>query len=173
MKYLIVLSFAAVALARPQYNYPGPQASVSAGPSISGALVTFGNGGGGATGGFGGSGFIGGGGSGPVQVQVTKDIYVHVAPEDNSEQFNSGGSGPAVARKNYKIIFIKAPSNDAAYQQQLGAALQRTEEKTIVYVLSKRPEALEQVDSAGPGGNQTPTKPEVYFIKYKAQSQGK
>jgi hypothetical protein len=104
-----------------------------------------------------------------VQTQVHKHVYVHVAPPEDDEVVPRREVPVAPAQKHYKIIFIKAPSyaQRAPQQFQLPAA---NEEKTLVYVLSKKPEdapapqiiAQEEVK---------PSKPEVYFIKYKAQKE--
>uniref|UniRef100_A0A336KJX5 CSON009219 protein n=1 Tax=Culicoides sonorensis TaxID=179676 RepID=A0A336KJX5_CULSO len=102
----------------------------------------------------------------PVQTIVTKDIYVHSAPPDEPEEFASQSVQPQVNRKNYKIIFIKTPSlttqQQIQYQQQA-----QNEEKTIVYVLVKKPELNNEVLLAQ-NPVQKVNKPEVYFIKYKA-----
>jgi hypothetical protein len=97
---------------------------------------------------------------------VTKDIYVHVAPESPHEELASPPQPPQIARKHYKIIFIKAPQSQV--NQQLAAAVPpQNEEKTIVYVLVKKPEQL-QLDSPPAELQRPPSKPEVYFIKYRA-----
>lgn len=103
------------------------------------------------------------------QVLVTKNIYVHTLPDEHAVNEQILSPEQTVLRKNYKIIFIKAPSSSQQYQQQLGAALNREQEKTIIYVLSKKPEALEDIRGAIPDAVSPPSKPEVYFIKYKAQ----
>lgn len=80
----------------------------------------------------------------------------------NSPVINQG-----IRQKHYKIIFIKAPSVSAQQQAQINLANQK-EEKTIVYVLVKKPDELGDIQVP----NQPiipPSKPEVYFIKYKTQ----
>lgn len=103
------------------------------------------------------------------RTEITKDIYVHVPPHDEPEDFEGGLRKPVVHKKNYKIIFIKAPSVNidqmARFQQQA-----QQEEKTIVYVLSKKPE-LNTILEAQKNNQNKPSKPEVYFIKYKAQKE--
>jgi hypothetical protein len=73
-------------------------------------------------------------------------------------------------RKHYKIIFIKAPSAPSL-TQQIAAAQAQSQEKTLIYVLVKKPEDI----SFGPGPQPVPelpvSKPEVYFIKYKTQKE--
>uniref|UniRef100_A0A1B0DG32 DUF243 domain-containing protein n=1 Tax=Phlebotomus papatasi TaxID=29031 RepID=A0A1B0DG32_PHLPP len=72
-------------------------------------------------------------------------------------------------QKHYKIVFIKAPTAPTPTAPVL-PALQQSEEKTLVYVLVKRPD--EQPDVVVPTAAPTqPSKPEVYFIRYKTQKQ--
>nr|NP_001298931.1 uncharacterized LOC106126390 precursor [Papilio xuthus]BAM17691.1 cuticular protein PxutCPT1 [Papilio xuthus] len=96
--------------------------------------------------------------------QVFKHYYVHAAPE---EPEISKPRQPIVlppAQKHYKVIFIKAPAAPAQAPQIIPVQPQN-EEKTIVYVLVKKPE--EAQDIVIPKIEQKPpTKPEVYFIKY-------
>lgn len=104
----------------------------------------------------------------PARVEVSKDIYVHIAPPEPQEEFQAPAQPPQVARKHYKIIFIKAPSSQPQHQQLAAVPPPQHEEKTIVYVLVKKPEQL-QLDSPPAEPPRPPTKPEVYFIKYRGQ----
>lgn len=75
-------------------------------------------------------------------------------------------------QKHYKIIFIKAPSS-AAKPPMIAPAAQN-EEKTLVYVLVKKPQETQEIvlPTAPPT---VPSKPEVYFIRYshKTKNNGK
>lgn len=68
-----------------------------------------------------------------------------------------------------------APSAPSISKQVLQQQLQQThtEEKTLVYVLVKKPDTHEDIQQiiAQPQPIQPPSKPEVYFIKYKAQKE--
>ncbi|KAL5289259.1 hypothetical protein ACFFRR_009427 [Megaselia abdita] len=102
------------------------------------------------------------------QSLIQKHIYVHVPPPDQDEiQPQRPAQSLGSSQKHYKIIFIKAPS-PPSYQQQQIALQNQNEEKTIVYVLVKRPDDIGDVSIATPSPT-PPSKPEVYFIKYKAQ----
>lgn len=114
---------------------------------------------------------------GATPTLVHKHIYVHVPPPDPEDELRTAQSQLAptvIPQKHYKIIFIKAPSNPAPpvqQQQQLALAAQN-QEKTIVYVLVKKPEqdTNELAAASSPIGVTAPSsKPEVYFIKYKTQ----
>ncbi|XP_047533106.1 acanthoscurrin-1 isoform X2 [Vanessa atalanta] len=159
--FLVLAAVAAIGSARPEagysYNAPG-----------GGGLGGHGGiGGGSIGGGIGGGGFGGGFGGAPI---VQKHIYVHVPPPEPEEQRPQVISGGAVPQKHYKIIFIKAPAPPAPITPIIPAQAQN-EEKTLVYVLVKKPD--EQPDITIPTAAPTqPSKPEVYFIKYKTQKEG-
>lgn len=96
---------------------------------------------------------------------ITKNVYVHVAPEEHELIPAIQVSQPAPPRKHYKIIFIKAP-NPPKYQAPIIPPQNQDEHKTLVYVLVKKPDP--QPDVVVPTAVPTqPSKPEVYFIKYK------
>ncbi|EDV92795.1 GH18631 [Drosophila grimshawi] len=129
--------------------------------------------GGGSGGGFGGGiggGFGGGGGGGGGTTLVQKHIYVHVPPPEQEEVRQRPNIPVGQSQKHYKIIFIKAPSAPS-YQAPIIPLQPQNEEKTLVYVLVKKPE--DQQDIVIPTAAPTqPSKPEVYFIKYKTQKDG-
>ncbi|KAJ6641946.1 hypothetical protein Bhyg_06891 [Pseudolycoriella hygida] len=109
-----------------------------------------------------------GGSSAPQQTLIQKHIYVHVPPPEPEvlrpqQQIQAG-----VAQKHYKIIFIKAPSPPTPSPAQIALA-QQNQEKTIVYVLVKKPDEIGDVAIPSVPPTQ-PSKPEVYFIKYKTSS---
>lgn len=100
---------------------------------------------------------------------INKHVYVHVAPEEPEEVAFKPPAPLPPPVKNYKIIFIKAPS-PPAYSRPVIPVQQQDEEKTLVYVLVKKPD--EQPDLVIPTAAPTkPSKPEVYFIKYKSQKE--
>ncbi|KAL9915277.1 uncharacterized protein ACN2A1_003217 isoform 1-T3 [Glossina fuscipes fuscipes] len=97
------------------------------------------------------------------QPTITKDIYLHFAPEYPHEQKLHSDS--TVPRKHYRIIFIKSPvtslSEEAARFKD--AAKQ---EKTIIYVLNRKHDPVEFQTAIEEAVNKEFTKPEVFFIKY-------
>uniref|UniRef100_A0A1I8P4Q7 DUF243 domain-containing protein n=1 Tax=Stomoxys calcitrans TaxID=35570 RepID=A0A1I8P4Q7_STOCA len=114
----------------------------------------------------------------PLDPLAEKHIYVHIPPED-IEGSNDQASLVAPQflpppKKHYKIVFIKAPShNTPSYSQLAAAAAPKVEEKTLIYVLSKKPEepSLEHLQQLSQHHHKS-SKPEVYFIKYKTQREG-
>lgn len=97
---------------------------------------------------------------------IHKHIYVHVAPPELEEEPETQKKLKAGRpEKHYKIIFIKAPTQSPA---SLSIPVPPAkEEKTIVYVLVKKPEEAQEVTIPTPEPTE-PSKPEVYFIRYKA-----
>jgi hypothetical protein len=98
-----------------------------------------------------------------------KISYVHVPPPEDEVHQQQQAQLATAPRKHYKIIFIKAPSAPSIAQQAAAAAAQN-EEKTLIYVLVKKPEEIDAAAPALPSAL-APSKPEVYFIKYKTQSE--
>jgi len=109
----------------------------------------------------------GGGYSGTSLIQ--KHIYVHVPPPEPEEHFSQKIPQFRPAQKHYKIVFIKAPTppTPTAANIQLPG---QDEQKTLIYVLVKKPDEAEALNIQQPAPTQ-PSKPEVYFIKYKTQKQ--
>lgn len=103
------------------------------------------------------------------EVQVQKHLYFFSAPEEQVEVRQRVNIPKVSQQKNYKIIFIKAPTYVGQSRVQIPLPPQN-EEKTIVYVLVKKPEDNIEVDVSQPPAT-PPSKPEVYFIKYKTQQE--
>ncbi|KAM7359554.1 uncharacterized protein ACRADG_000034 isoform 1-T2 [Cochliomyia hominivorax] len=113
----------------------------------------------------------------PLDPTIEKHIYVHVPPEDLEEDYTQKNINQQQIsippKKHYKIIFIKAPSYPIPnYQQLIASTVPQTEEKTLVYVLVKKPEVppLEQIQQIQQSSYKS-SKPEVYFIKYKTRKE--
>lgn len=97
---------------------------------------------------------------------IHKHVYVHLPPPEFEEEEEQQDFPAVVAEKNkrYNIIFIKAPS---LRQSSIVRQVQpQNEDKTIIYVLVKKPEP-HIITPIQTGVKHE--KPEVYFIKYKAQ----
>ncbi|XP_022211838.1 uncharacterized protein LOC111067105 [Drosophila obscura] len=170
------LALLAVAQARPQYGYEQP----GSGPSD---IFIGGNGGGGGIGG----GSIGGGlvaiqphrggdkylppASTTLAPIINKKFYLVSAPEDHSNDGKVKHLVLGRPQKNYRVVFIKAPAGDNA-NVKYSAEFAPQEEKTVIYVLSKKDNDLDATDIATPAPTQ-PSKPEVFFIKYKTDDEAK
>lgn len=104
----------------------------------------------------------------PQEPIVTKHFYVHAAPEEPDEETGPRFIPLGQSQKTYKIIFIKAPTYSS--KSQVIPVLPQNQEKTIIYVLSKKPEFDQTVSLPGPTPTE-PSKPEVFFVKYKTQEE--
>ncbi|XP_030573914.1 extensin [Drosophila novamexicana] len=108
----------------------------------------------------------------PQETRVHKHIYVHVPPKDFEEE---DAVQPRVhhelgpKQKHYKIVFIKAPSAPALRAPVVPPPPQN-EEKTLIYVLHKKPDQEQDIVIPSPPPTK-PSKPEVYFIKYKTKKE--
>nr|CAI5857034.1 unnamed protein product [Callosobruchus analis] len=114
------------------------------------------------------SGF-GGGFAASAPATVHKHVYVHVAPEEPEERRPQRILSAPAAQKHYKIIFIKAPTPPTPTAPVIPVQPQN-EEKTLVYVLVKKPEEQPEINIPTPAPTQ-PSKPEVYFIKYNTRKE--
>lgn len=103
-----------------------------------------------------------------TETLVTKNVYVHVPPEEPEVYHAAAPIQTAVPKKHYKIIFIKAPNPPTPVRQVIPPPVQ-DEHKTLVYVLVKKPEEQQPLILPTPQPTE-PSKPEVYFIKYKQQN---
>jgi hypothetical protein len=104
-----------------------------------------------------------------AQTIVQKHIYVHVPPPEDEVEQRFQQQQAVAPRKHYKIIFIKAPSAPSVSQQVAQAAAAQNSEKTLIYVLVKKPEEVNYEQAGEAPAPLAPSKPEVYFIKYKTQ----
>lgn len=99
---------------------------------------------------------------------IHKHIYVHVPPsEPDYPAATRPLSEVQPAQKHYRIIFIKAPIQAIPTLPPLLPAPEN-EEKTIVYVLVRRPDDAPEVVVPTPAPT-IPSKPEVYFIRYRTE----
>lgn len=104
----------------------------------------------------------------PQEPIVTKHFYVHAAPEEPEEETGPRFIPVGQSQKTYKIIFIKAPIY--SLKSQVIPVSPQNQEKTIVYVLSKKPDFDQSVQLPEPTPTE-PSKPEVFFVKYKTQEE--
>lgn len=100
---------------------------------------------------------------------VHKQFITVAAPEDNESLERTKHLVIGRPQKNYRVVFIKAPSSSNA-NVKLSAEYAPQEEKTVIYVLSKKDSSLEVGDIATPAPS-VPSKPEVFFIKYKTEEE--
>lgn len=92
---------------------------------------------------------------------INKQFYTISAPEDGATKSKHLVLGKP--QKNYRVIFIKAPTPD---NLKYSAEFAPQEEKTVIYVLHKKGEDIDAANIGTPAPT-APSKPEVFFIKYK------
>ncbi|XP_011062705.1 PREDICTED: LOW QUALITY PROTEIN: pupal cuticle protein 36-like [Acromyrmex echinatior] len=102
--------------------------------------------------------------------QIVRNIYVY-GPSKDLEPTAGRGAGAAIVppQKHYKIVFIKAPTPPTPTVPVIPVQ-QQDEQKTLIYVLVKKPEEAPEINLPTITPTQ-PSKPEVYFIKYKTQKE--
>ncbi|KAI5718510.1 hypothetical protein M8J77_022331 [Diaphorina citri] len=123
-------------------------------------------GGGGGHGGFGGFGGSDGGHQTPI---IHKSAYVYVAPPDEDVPKQKVIIEQPAPKKNYQIVFIKAPNPPKQEVPVIPPLLSPQSDKTLIYVLHPKPEAAPPIHIPAPPLHK-PNKPEVYFIRYKTQN---
>ncbi|XP_055850509.1 uncharacterized protein LOC129915074 [Episyrphus balteatus] len=99
------------------------------------------------------------------EVRVSKRFFIHSAPEEEEEDYKEKHLTVGTPSKNYNVVFIKAPAKSSK-KQSIKITPAVNEEKTVIYVLSKKTDASD-IDAQIQELPTTTTKPEVYFIKYK------
>jgi len=107
----------------------------------------------------------------PQQAPVIhKSVYVHVAPPDDEPPRKQRVILPDVPpKKNYQIVFIKAPTAPPLLAPIIPPPPQHSD-KTLIYVLHPKQEEAPPIHIPAPPVTQ-PLKPEVYFIKYKKREE--
>ncbi|OXA58975.1 uncharacterized protein LOC110844907 [Folsomia candida] len=164
--FLVIASLAALATAEPPSSYGGgnryqasePQYGVPAavGPAPNGGYGAPAPGGYESQGGYGAPAYV---------PQVFKHVYIHAAPDEPTYAENKVIRVPGGGDKHVNIIFVKAPSHSSSQQTEV-ILPEQPQQKTVVYVLVKKPENYNNVKVTAPQQTQ-PHKPEVFFIRYK------
>ncbi|XP_072396803.1 uncharacterized protein [Diabrotica undecimpunctata] len=93
---------------------------------------------------------------------ITKNVYFFSAPEEEAVK-------PRIYfepnKKHVNVVYIKAPAAPSLGPIEITPPKQESPEKTVVYVLVKKPE--EQKIIVKPGPTAKPVNPDVFFINYK------
>lgn len=105
----------------------------------------------------------------PQAPVIHKHVYVHVPPPEPVYYAPKKSlPPPPPPQKHYKIVFIKAPTPPPPTVPDIPALPPPDEQKTLIYVLVKKPEEAPEITIPTPAPTK-PSKPEVYFIRYKTQ----
>ncbi|TMW46730.1 hypothetical protein DOY81_008191, partial [Sarcophaga bullata] len=151
MRGLIILCFAALAVAAPQgYNYPSQPSNQYLAPAT------------GAGGYDGHAGY-------QQQPLVSKRFFIHSAPEEEEVEIQHKDIVVGQPRKNFNVVFVKAPAA-AAQKTKIRVIPAVNEDKTVIYVLAKKG-AENEIITHVEEPHTTTAKPEVFFIKYKTNEE--
>ncbi|XP_037942696.1 uncharacterized protein LOC119675562 [Teleopsis dalmanni] len=102
----------------------------------------------------------------PKKPIVTKNFFIHAAPEETDDDIEEELAQLAQQpRKHYNVLFVKTPTQTSK-AAALNLAKSLKQEKTVVYVLSKKTSATELQDAIAEAPQHV-NKPEVFFIKYR------
>ena len=101
-------------------------------------------------------------------IKITANFHAFEAPDEPEEEIDEELlKSSTLPRKHYRIIFIKAPNQFSRNALKIAKAQQAlTEEKTVIYVLSKKTDTTEIQDALNSVPRQI-HKPEVHFVKYR------
>jgi len=103
---------------------------------------------------------------------ITKQFY-SISPAEDPEDLEPKTKHLVIGqpRRNYRVIFIRAPAGNSD-QVKYTAELAPQEERTVIYVLTRKQQELEATDIAEPQPKpQAEQKPDVFFIKYKTNDE--
>ncbi|XP_037724869.1 uncharacterized protein LOC119556621 [Drosophila subpulchrella] len=103
---------------------------------------------------------------------ITKQFY-SISPVEDPEDFEPKTKHLVIGqpRRNYRVIFIRAPAGNSD-QVKYTAELAPQEERTVIYVLTRKQTELEATDIVAPLAKPlAEQKPDVFFIKYKSNDE--
>lgn len=181
----VMAALLATSLARPQgYSAPSGGGFITGGGfsgGSSGGFISGGSSGGfsgGSSGGFisGGGGFSSGGGAlsfgdgcgegearradgSCARAQVTRNLFLYAAPPAHQIPVGPAPNLPD-PKVHYNFVFVRTPEVRGGARP---VVVPPPQQKTLVYVLSKRPGVQDQEIIEIPA---TPTQPEVFFVNY-------
>ncbi|XP_073816462.1 uncharacterized protein [Musca autumnalis] len=104
-----------------------------------------------------------------VSSGITKRFFIHSAPEEEGVEVQHHDIAVGTPRKNLNVVFVKAPA-EKQQKVQVRITPAVNEEKTAVYVLTKKADAP-IVESIVEEPSTTTSKPEVAFIKYRTNEE--
>lgn len=103
---------------------------------------------------------------------ITKQFY-SISPAEDPEDLEPRTKHLVIGqpRRNYRVIFIRAPTGNSEHVKYT-AELAPQEERTVIYVLTRKQQELEAADIMAPQQkSQVEQKPDVFFIKYKTNDE--
>lgn len=104
------------------------------------------------------------------ETKVFKHVYAFAAPEEPATRARISVQAPVSKRKHYKLVFIKAPSQQTIVDSDITLPAQE-EEKTLIYLLSKDRKQVQPEIRIKQAEASKHAKPEVFFLKYKNEQE--
>ncbi|XP_068154805.1 uncharacterized protein TwdlZ [Drosophila tropicalis] len=102
---------------------------------------------------------------------ITKQFFTISAAEDEEDkQPRTKHLVIGQPRRNYRIIFIRAPTGGSD-QLKYTAELAPQEERTVVYVLTRKQQELQAEDIVAQPRPESEHRPEIFFIKYRTHEE--
>ncbi|XP_061399160.1 uncharacterized protein LOC133334862 [Musca vetustissima] len=104
-----------------------------------------------------------------VQPVISKRFYIFSGPIEEGVEVQHHDITVGTPRRNYNVVFVKAPV-EKQQKIKLRVTPAANEEKTAIYVLSKKADAP-VVETFVQEPVTTTSKPEVAFIKYRTNEE--
>jgi hypothetical protein len=98
---------------------------------------------------------------------IMKNFYIHEAPRDDDEDETETQQREIIVKPKirYNIVFVKTPYERLKKPEI--PILHQNQEKTIIYVLSRKNEVSEQENKYPTPPTAPTSKPEVFYIQYR------
>ncbi|XP_020804995.1 uncharacterized protein LOC110181553 [Drosophila serrata] len=109
----------------------------------------------------------------PVMEPIITKQFFSISPAEDPEDLEPRNKHLVIGqpRRNYRVIFIRAPTANSE-RLRYTAELAPQEERTVIYVLTKKQHELEATDIVTPREKpQAEQKPDIFFIKYKTNEE--
>ncbi|XP_055384114.1 uncharacterized protein LOC129613849 [Condylostylus longicornis] len=148
--YIAFFSIISVANTLPQYDYKVPSIIRDENPFYNGAPLSYND-------------------ASPIKTIVTKQFFIHAAPDEEDEIGADKVIHIGPKQKHYRVVFIKAPHQNVQ-PGRIKVISPEHQEKTVIYVLSKKPNVFD-IKTEVQQSHIEPTKPDVFFIKYKTNEE--
>ncbi|KAM8720235.1 hypothetical protein ACLKA7_006301 [Drosophila subpalustris] len=102
---------------------------------------------------------------------ITKQFY-SVSAAEEAQDVEPRTKHLVIGRptRNYRVIFIRAPTGQSE-AIKYSAELAPQEERTVIYVLSRKQQELEAQDIRASRQQEAPAKPEIFFIRYRTNEE--
>jgi len=104
----------------------------------------------------------------PKPTEISREIFFYEPPQQfaPSKPKPFKQKPPLPPKKQFKVIFIKAPEPEPPVVPNIPQLQAAPEQKTLIYVVAKKPDEPPNITLSAPPEPST-EKPDVFFIRYK------